>query len=1089
MTTLPTSRRRGARQESGGSGAAGGAIRVRKSEATTGEEATSAAMRPRANTISHIDHATVGMLAASNPLTVRPEGYNQGMSHQPLMGPSGMSNYTFRGMSTAPGHHGNPFALPKLETSGLSIDTGLRTAPPYGGLRELAGMEIMWLGPDSTVNPAQLHFSNSPQSLAFETSTSPLDQSFAAIPGVHAIVDDEGNFPWHGGFENQMPCNLDEHPIDGSSPSVISTGSHSGLSEAMLDCSKNSPHSFNLWQHPVIPQASIMSNCPMDWSATGYQDPFVPGQLSPNSLQAQLGGTDQYFPSPLLTNAQTSLPVSHGTVPLIFHPPMINEPEIQTPSNSVDSVSSSNRQSSVTSISTDSITDATRQALLAILSLPAAHGQTHLIVSQASTSSSLSPAFVGSSCNISNTPPLPSTHDLQRYVAAYIKYFHPHLPFLHIPSLSFHSVAYEADLRTTQDQYNTAESISSGGGSSLILAMAAIGALYEYEVLTSKALFEMAQITIHAFLGGSQAVNRSEGLAGPYNTMGSSHQATSLWHVQALALIVIYRNQCGEQVASEIASAQCATLVDLARGAQRANIPSHNFPVEDEQSPHLAQFSGGHETQMGICETRLGNWGGKGEHNSLEHQSQWHEWRFKEERKRTFYVVFIMSSLFPHMPTLTNAEIRLDLPCDEDLWDADSAESWRALADNLVAGNEETSFASALSFLLTANERPAAQQLYNYTQLDKDSRPCLEVNHLPENTRKPSTFGCLILIHGLHSYIWETRQRHMGRQWTIQETEQMQARVEPALKAWQAIWGGDPHHSLERPNPSGCGPLSADCIPLLDMAYLGLYVNLTCTKEAFWLRDYNAMAGELARGELVPLAPCNDSLPAAAVNDDCIPPAFAGSYIKSELLDNENRIARLYQLSSNRERSLRHAAIYAANSLFISSELGVTILSFHSRELPIQSAVSVFDAAQILAEWVSTVQERVGSYLGTLGIDYVDYRQVPPILLDGEDCKLLATVKGLVEKLEGKLMEYTLMNGLLSDPPRMEGCGFGSKLLAIIAFMFKVDPVWPGQSPITQFTMADFPNENIVQREMALALETQASHAMGRARSSHMSSV
>jgi uncharacterized membrane protein len=35
----------------------------------------------------------------------------------------------------------------------------------------------------------------------------------------------------------------------------------------------------------------------------------------------------------------------------------------------------------------------------------------------------------------------------------------------------------------------------------------------------------------------------------------------------------------------------------------------------------------------------------------------------------------------------------------------------------------------------------------------------------------PSTFGCLVLIYSLHNYIWETRQRHMGRQWTAQETE------------------------------------------------------------------------------------------------------------------------------------------------------------------------------------------------------------------------------------------------------------------------------------------------------------------------------
>lgn len=1064
LTTLPSSRRRGARRESASSGAGGGAIRVRKPVVNTGGGAAGAVMRPRANTISHLDTDTIGMLATANPSIAGLEGFSPRLRHQPSMNElPGVQGYSFRGMSTALGHHGTHVPLPRLETSGLNVGIGgtLKTAPPYGGPRGPIEMETMWLGPESTVNPAQLHFSNSPQSLAFETPVSPFDQSFAAMPAAHAALDDEGNFTWFSGLENQMSfTNVNEQALDRSSPSIISTGSHSGLSEPMLDCSQNLTYPMSIWQTSMISQASIAPNLPMEWSMPAYQDSFAPGQLSPKSLQTQMGGTDQYFPSPLSINVQTPLSNFQGPCYPYFHPPMIIEPDTETPSNSIESVSSSNRQSSLTSFSADSITDTTRQTLLAILSLPPAHGRSHLAASRASMSSSLSPPFGGSSCNVSNVP-LPSTGDLQRYVAAYIKYFHPHLPFLHIPSLSFHSLAHTIHPRVSTHPFGLAKPVSSCSGGSLILVMAAIGALYEYEIPASKALFEMAKKMIEEFLEENHAADVSTGAKRSCSTNESSDRASPLWLIQAMALIVIYGHHCGEKVSSEIASSQCATLVGLVRESQLASLPFENFPGKLKQMPHINQHTVDHEAQTCGDETRSGNWSSDVGYESFGCQIEWYEWKLKEERKRTLYVVFIMSSLLIsghiHMPALTNAEIRLTLPCDEDMWAADSAESWMALGGKVVADLNETSFARALSFLLTANERPQEQQ-HNFKE---ESNSNLQGDGLPESQLKTGTFACLILIHALHSYIWETRQRHMGRQWTTHETQQMHGRVEPALKAWQAIWTDNPYHSLERPNPSGCGPLLTDCIPILDMAYLGLYVNLGCVKEAFWQRDYDAVADELARGPaLVPVSSNNDSTSAATANHiDGGLSAQLGSYIKSEPYDGAfssqygQHVAQTPQPFSNRERHLRQAAYCAANSLAMSIQMGVTCLDYDSRELPIQSAVSVYDAAQILAEWVSTVQERVGRYLGNLGTDYVDFCRVSIGLLDEEDCQLLEKVKGLVENLEGSLAGYGFTNNLspnnnANDLPRMEGYGFGSKLLVITAFILKMAPVWPGQSSI-----------------------------------------
>ena len=92
----------------------------------------------------------------------------------------------------------------------------------------------------------------------------------------------------------------------------------------------------------------------------------------------------------------------------------------------------------------------------------------------------------------------------------------------------------------------------------------------------------------------------------------------------------------------------------------------------------------------------------------------------------------------------------------------------------------------------------------------------------------------LVLINALHNYIWETRNRHHGRQWTSQENDSMFSFIEPALTAWQTAWKANEHHKLQRPNPFGMGPLSADSVPLLDLAYVRLFVNLGRSKEAFW---------------------------------------------------------------------------------------------------------------------------------------------------------------------------------------------------------------------------------------------------------------
>ena len=135
MTVPPSSRSR--RRESTSSTAPSGSTRVRKnSMANTAAGQTSAAMRPRANTISHVDNTTFGMIAAADQSGAGPDP-NVGFGHPNMTDLPGVSNHHYRGMSSASGHHGRPHVLPKLKIRDGNADVGasMRTAPGLCRLR------------------------------------------------------------------------------------------------------------------------------------------------------------------------------------------------------------------------------------------------------------------------------------------------------------------------------------------------------------------------------------------------------------------------------------------------------------------------------------------------------------------------------------------------------------------------------------------------------------------------------------------------------------------------------------------------------------------------------------------------------------------------------------------------------------------------------------------------------------------------------------------------------------------------------------------------------------------------------------------
>jgi len=1047
--------------------------RVRKNSVASSVSGAvaSATMRPRANTISHVDPTALHSLLASHNASMGRGGHPGHSHHASLSGLPGPSAFDYRGMSTAVGSHGQMNGLPKLDTHlGMGLGGGLRTAPIPSFGPEDFDLDKFFGTSGSTINPNQLHFN------AGMGAVQPPFNLFAN-PFASAIDEDD---MWTADLANPMVFPGPNEPLgDGSSPSAISTNSQSGFSEAMVDGSGQST-STPMWHQPLANHTTINpAGFSLDAMAPVFPELMMNNTVSPKDLADQGAQADFYISSPAALPAMSPTTGIPGMPNQYFQPPIAFNSDAGSISSS--SINGSARHSSVTSVSTDTLTDATRQALVSNLSQALGYGNPQRKFSQPQISSPLA-TNAGKTNQVAS---LPSTADLQRYVNAYIQYFHPHLPFLHIPTLSFDTPVYTHHLHATG---NYSHDGMVGGGGCLILAMAAIGALYEFEHNVAKELFEAAKKMILHYLDERRRAGLSAAVNGP-NSGSDSLNKPPLWLVQAMALNLIFGHNCGDRQAAEVASTHCAALVSLAKAA------GLDRPVSDvvvnPSSPNDTT-NGDVEMSDGSVSPELLQKSPRGE--LLDEHAQWIRWKQAEERKRTYFAVFSMSSLlvsaYAHAPRILNSEIRLDLPCEEDLWSVDNAQAWAAMGGPLIAQSKGLSFNAAMTYLLEASTRQQSERAQGayHPPFGGD----LNMTDRIDSDIRPSTFGCYVLINALHVYIWETRQRHTGRLWKTHEIEAMHAQVEPALRAWQSAWKANPNHSIERPSPFG--PLSADCIPLLDLAYVRLFVNLGRAKELLWQWDFDNMAIELARGiEVVTHAddtPDRSTGPAVSTSNSPNSGMLSQDMnAAGEPSPGHAGIPITANRSTKRERHLRKAAWYAADSLSMADKLGATYAEFTGRELPNSSALCSFDCAQILAEWVASVQDRVGRFLGILGKDEIDFTNVPAImLLEEEDIKLIQKVADILHTADMKLAYDITSNSIpmLGGLSNLAHCGYATKLLMVTAYMLEKSAVWPGKiyPPNSQYVLSVNTNSSLVTHVMARALQAHATHINQRAEAS-----
>ncbi|GAO50014.1 hypothetical protein SAICODRAFT_5731 [Saitoella complicata NRRL Y-17804] len=249
----------------------------------------------------------------------------------------------------------------------------------------------------------------------------------------------------------------------------------------------------------------------------------------------------------------------------------------------------------------------------------------------------------------------------------------------------------------------------------------------------------------------------------------------------------------------EIAVGDFGAVVDAARSIGLLTCPT----AAAGSSPQMAELPS--VGDLGSFETGV--------------EEQWRAWAKKEERKRTVYALFVLSAMFVltySLPAvIPNAEFPagLEMPCDEDLFTIGSAYGWRALQPSAT---KYSLFGTALECLLPASGAPA----------------------LEDAEYRFSMFGGLALICAVHQQLTASHRAHTSQEWQAATFVSLHTRTfGPALRKWEVAWRGHPHASL-CPKTNPYGPLSADAIPLFNLAYVRLYVDLSRAKRAFYRGDW-----------------------------------------------------------------------------------------------------------------------------------------------------------------------------------------------------------------------------------------------------------
>lgn len=259
---------------------------------------------------------------------------------------------------------------------------------------------------------------------------------------------------------------------------------------------------------------------------------------------------------------------------------------------------------------------------------------------------------------------LPSRHTLTRYLTSFFEGFHPHLPFIHIPTFRINERAPE-----------------------LILGLLTIGAQYRLEHRNSERLFFAGKAILFERLSKDPQSHPQSTATGrtPY---GSPHQYN-------LGQSSTHHSDVGRDGNTKVQIENMRSLLSLmayATWERRPDLVQEAFGLQSLLVQYLRE--------VGLSErpTPL-QW---------NRPLQWREWAEEESVRRIKFIAFcfvhVHSVAYNVYPVLRSSEIHLRLPCSTKEWKADTALGWEAAQKEV--GSQQLFFQDALSLLLQQSRTP-----------------------------------------------------------------------------------------------------------------------------------------------------------------------------------------------------------------------------------------------------------------------------------------------------------------------------------------------------------------------------------------------
>lgn len=307
-------------------------------------------------------------------------------------------------------------------------------------------------------------------------------------------------------------------------------------------------------------------------------------------------------------------------------------------------------------------------------------------------------------CHATLSYPCPSRQNMSRYMAAYFRNYHEHLPFLH---------AHTINLKDAEAH--------------LILAIAMIGAQYCLETNTVASLFAIAKTIVLEKIEMRRRMAMQHATSHPYPASSQPAEANG----------------------REDLIQTCQTLLLLMVTATWGNVRStlkEDVNLRDILATYVRE-----ENLLGI--------------NSPDNTC-WREWVRGEGARRTILIIFCFFNfhtiLYNVPPTILNSEIHMLLPCDEEEWRCSTAASWeeehRKRADlppdfstafkSLLQPTQETSLRTCSSLGVYILISAVIQRIYLVRQLGK---------HLAHEEDAAAPMGVKNLYQALGRWqqIWE----------------------------------------------------------------------------------------------------------------------------------------------------------------------------------------------------------------------------------------------------------------------------------------------------------------------------------------------